>query len=49
MGGLPEIAPPRQVGPVRSEVLVLGTYVQGTERVGLLRPDGNVQPSDRVG
>ena len=41
--------PPRQVGPVRSEVLVLGTYVQGTECVGLLRPDGDVQPGDRVG
>jgi tRNA-binding protein len=41
--------PPRQVGPVRSEVLVLGTYVQGTEVVGLLRPDGDVQPGDRVG
>jgi tRNA-binding protein len=41
--------PPRQVGPVRSEVLVLGTYVGGTEVVGLLRPDGDVQPGDRVG
>lgn len=41
--------PPRQVGPVRSEVLVLGSYVRGTEVVGLLRPDGDVQPGDRVG
>jgi tRNA-binding protein len=41
--------PPRQVGPVRSEVLVLGTYVQGSEVVGLLRPDGDVRPGDRVG
>jgi len=41
--------PPRQVGPVRSEVLVLGTYVRGTEVVGLLRPDGDVQPGDRIG
>jgi len=41
--------PPRQVGPVRSEVLVLGTYVQGSEVVGLLRPDGDVQPGDRIG
>jgi tRNA-binding protein len=41
--------PPRQVGPVRSEVLVLGTYVRGTEIVALLRPDGDVQPGDRVG
>jgi len=41
--------PPRQVGPVRSEVLVLGAYVQGSERVGLLRPDGDVRPGDRIG
>lgn len=41
--------PPRQVGPVRSEVLVLGAYVGGTEVVGLLRPDGAVQPGDRIG
>jgi len=41
--------PPRQVGPVRSEVLVLGTYVQGSQVVGLLRPDGDVQPGDRIG
>jgi len=41
--------PPRQVGPVRSEVLVLGTYVRGSDVVGLLRPDGDVQPGDRVG
>lgn len=41
--------PPRQVGPVRSEVLVLGAYVQGSEVVGLLRPDGDVRPGDRIG
>jgi tRNA-binding protein len=41
--------PPRQVGPVRSEVLVLGAYVQGSSVVGLLRPDGDVRPGDRVG
>ena len=41
--------PPRQVGPVRSEVLVLGTYVRGGDVVGLLRPDGDVVPGDRVG
>lgn len=41
--------PPRQVGPVRSEVLVLGTYVRGSDVVGLLRPEGDVQPGDRVG
>ena len=41
--------PPRQVGPVRSEVLVLGSYVRGTKVVGLLRPEGDVVPGDRVG
>ncbi len=41
--------PPRQVGPVRSEVLVLGAYVQGSDVVGLLRPDGDVRPGDRIG
>jgi tRNA-binding protein len=41
--------PPRQVGPVRSEVLVLGTYVRGSEIVALLRPEGDVMPGDRVG
>jgi tRNA-binding protein len=41
--------PPRQVGPVRSEVLVLGAYVGGGDVVALLRPDGDVQPGDRVG
>jgi tRNA-binding protein len=41
--------PPRQVGPVRSEVLVLGAYEQGSQRVALLRPDGDVQPGDRIG
>jgi tRNA-binding protein len=41
--------PPRQVGPVRSEVLVLGAYERGSERVALLRPDGDCLPGDRVG
>lgn len=41
--------PPRQVGPMRSEVLVLGAYVRGTEVIGLLRPDGDVVPGDRIG
>ena len=41
--------PARQVGPVRSEVLVLGAYQQGSERVALLRPDGDCAPGDRVG
>lgn len=41
--------PPRQVGPVRSEVLVLGAYERGTESVALLFPDGDCQPGDRIG
>ena len=39
--------PPRQIGPVRSEVLVLGTY-RG-ETVHLLTPEPDAQPGDRVG
>lgn len=40
--------PPRQVGPVRSEVLVLGTYAQdGT--VLLVSPEPHAQPGDRLG
>ena len=41
--------PPRQVGPVRSEVLVLGAYERGGEAVALLAPDGNCEPGDRIG
>ena len=41
--------PPRQVGPVRSEVLVLGAYERGGEAVRLLRPDAGCVPGDRVG
>ncbi len=41
--------PPRQIGPVRSEVLVLGVYQEGSERVVLLRPDQPCNPGDRVG
>jgi len=41
--------PPRQVGPVRSEVLVLGVYQQGSERVSLLRPDHRCADGDRIG
>ncbi|MDQ2961457.1 MAG: tRNA-binding protein [Candidatus Dormibacteraeota bacterium] len=41
--------PPRQVGPVRSEVLVLGVYERGGHAVRLLRPDGDCLPGDRVG
>ena len=41
--------PPRQVGPVRSEVLVLGAYEHGSHRVALLRPDRDCNPGDRIG
>lgn len=41
--------PPRQVGPVRSEVLLLGAYERGTESVALLMPDGDCEPGDRIG
>jgi tRNA-binding protein len=39
--------PPRQIGPVRSEVLVLGTY--SAEGVLLLSPAPNAALGDRVG
>ncbi|MEA2244880.1 MAG: tRNA-binding protein [Solirubrobacteraceae bacterium] len=39
--------PPRQIGPVRSEVLVLGT-VADDHPVLLLEPDAGSQPGDRV-
>ena len=39
--------PPRQVGPVRSEVLVLGTY--SDEGVLLLSPEPRAALGDRVG
>ncbi len=41
--------PPRQVGPVRSEVLVLGVYQHGGATVTLLRPEGDCRPGDAVG
>ncbi len=41
--------PPRQVGPVHSEVLVLGVYQHGGPTVALLRPDRDCAPGDRVG
>jgi tRNA-binding protein len=40
--------PPRQVGPVRSEVLVLGALDE-EEGVVLLRPDREVALGDRIG
>jgi tRNA-binding protein len=40
--------PPRQVGPVRSEVLVLGA-LDDEEGVVLLRPDREVALGDRIG
>ena len=39
--------PPRQIGPVRSEVLVLGA-VADAHPVLLLEPDEGSQPGDRV-
>jgi tRNA-binding protein len=39
--------PPRQVGPVRSEVLVLGTY--SADGVLLLAPEPDAALGDRVG
>jgi tRNA-binding protein len=41
--------PPRQIGPVRSEVLVLGVYEEGTSRVVLLRPDRPCRNGDQIG
>ena len=40
--------PPRQIGPVRSEVLVLGTYT-ADRMVLLLSPEPTAAPGDRVG
>lgn len=39
--------PARQIGPVRSEVLVLGA-VSDTHPVLLLAPDAGSQPGDRI-
>jgi tRNA-binding protein len=39
--------PPRQIGPVRSEVLVLGTYSE--DGVLLLSPEPDAVPGERVG
>lgn len=39
--------PPRQVGPVRSEVLVLGA-VEDDGTVLVLRPDGDATPGARI-
>ncbi len=40
--------PPKQIGPVRSECLVMGSYAaDGT--VLLLTPEPDAQPGDRVG
>jgi tRNA-binding protein len=39
--------PPRQIGPVRSEVLVLGA-VDDDGRVALLRPDLDAAPGERI-
>jgi tRNA-binding protein len=39
--------PPRQIGPVRSEVLVLGA-VSDAHPVLLLQPDAGSRPGDRI-
>jgi len=39
--------PPRQIGPFRSEVLVLGA-LDDAKGVVLLRPDQDVAPGDRI-
>ncbi len=39
--------PPRQVGPVRSEVLVLGA-LNDDDGVLILRPDGAAKPGDPI-
>jgi tRNA-binding protein len=39
--------PPRQIGPVRSEVLTLGTYRDDV--VLLVAPDAGAQPGDQLG
>lgn len=39
--------PPRQIGPVRSEVLVLGA-VEEDGTVHVLRPDGDATPGARI-
>lgn len=39
--------PPRQIGPVRSEVLVLGA-IDGDGQVQLLRPDGDPPLGSRI-
>jgi tRNA-binding protein len=40
--------PPKQIGPVRSECLVLGA-LDDERGVVLLRPDRDVAPGDRIG
>jgi tRNA-binding protein len=39
--------PPRQIGPVRSEVLVLGAVAED-HPVLLIEPDAGSQPGDRI-
>lgn len=42
--------PPRQIGPVRSEVLILGVYQDGDpSKVTLLTPEHPCRAGDRVG
>ena len=41
--------PPRQIGPVRSEALILGAYQHGSDAVVLLAPDRDCAPGDKIG
>jgi tRNA-binding protein len=41
--------PPRQIGPVRSETLILGAYQHGSDAVVLLTPDMDCTPGDKIG
>ena len=42
--------PPRQIGPVRSQALMLGAYRAGAaDDVVLLAPDADCSPGDRIG
>lgn len=39
--------PPKQIGPIRSEALVIGA-VDEAGRVTILRPDGDAEPGERI-
>jgi tRNA-binding protein len=41
--------PARQIGPVRSQTLILGAYQHGSDAVVLLTPDRDCTPGDKIG